>query len=125
MTSASWGSVDQVGLLDAIKAYFGGFELEVVDPNGSPRPAGRPRMSARFVEATIEPLNEALVLGIKLVAENGNSFVIYLSEETLVPARESDPRYSYEQLIAEQLIFLVQESIVFGTPIELHDKVLF
>ncbi len=112
-------------LLDAVKDYFTGFAFEVIDPHGVPRTAGRPRMAASFRDARLLRSGVTLVLEIDMIANNGEKFTIKLSEESLVPARENDPHFSLEQLIAEQLVFSVQESICFSAPVQLNGKVIF
>jgi len=65
------------------------------------------------------------MLALDFTASDSEHFMVYLSEQALVPAREDDHWYSLEALISEQLVFSLQEALCFATPQQLDGVVLF
>jgi hypothetical protein len=59
-------------------------------------------------------------LEINFDSDSGEHFVLYVPTSDLVPARERDPNFTYEELIAENLAYRVLETICHATPGEIN-----
>jgi hypothetical protein len=121
--------IDDKRLLEAVDEYFTTFGFSISGDqrlNEGPISGRIPLVSARYVGAEMSEREASLELEIRMESANHRGFTIHVPYDYLTPARDpaSDTNYDLEHLIAEHLVFLVDETIAYHTAEELDGSKL-
>jgi hypothetical protein len=118
--------IDHQRLLEAVDEYFTNFGFSICGAQRLDGPiSGRiPLVSARYVGAEMSGSEASSELEIRMESADHRSFTIRVPYDYLTPARDpaSDINYDLEHLIAEHLVFLVDDTIGNHTAEELAES---
>ena len=116
-------------IVEAIDEYFVDFNFRVIGENtidvvSAPRPNRAKKMelvSVRYICARMTGKQDSEDLEITLQVKNETQFTILIPRDYLTPARDprDDATTDLEHLIAENLVFQVDETIGYHTVREL------